>query len=75
MHVVLKGPCEFNKVTCSENYSCKCEANQKFLSQILLRKKARYVLAYSYVYELDFSYCGQALYLTVSENLGLYLMV
>ena len=35
----VERPWEINKVTCSENYSCKCEANQKFLSQILLRKK------------------------------------
>ena len=49
----------------SKNYSYKYKADHALFFRIPLREEARYLLAYSYIYQLDLSSCGQALYLTV----------
>ena len=68
------GLCEIRKVVRSENYSYKYKADQTLFSRIPLIEEARYFLAYGYIYHSDISSCGQALYLTVLENLGIYRM-
>ena len=64
-HVVLNGLCEIHKVARSKIYSNKYKADHTLLFQIPLREEARYLLAYSYIYQSDLSSCGQALYLIV----------
>ena len=49
-------------------------SDQTLFSRIPLREEGRYLLAYSYIYQSDLSSCGQALYLTILENPGIYQM-
>ena len=73
-HVVLNELCEIRKVAGSKNYSNKYKANHTLFFLIPSREEARYLLTYSCIYQSDLSSCGQALYLTVEENLGIYRM-
>ena len=52
----------------------KYKADHTLLFRIPLREEARYLLPYSYIHQSDLSSCGQALYLTVLENVGIYQM-
>ena len=62
---VLNGLCEIRKVVRSKNYLYKYKADHTLFIRIPLREEARYLLAYTYIYQSDLSSCGQALYLTV----------
>ena len=57
--------CKICKVACSKNYSYKYKADHTLFFRNPLREDARYLLAYSYIYQSDLSSCMQALYLTV----------
>ena len=74
-YFVLNRVCEIRKVACSECYSYKYKTDQTLFFQISLREETRYLLAYNCFYQLDLSSCGQALYLTAFENLGIYWMI
>ena len=65
MHVVLNELCEIRKVARSKSYSYKYKADHTLFFRIPLKEEARYLLAYSCIYQSDLSPRGQALYLTV----------
>ena len=62
---MLNELCEIRKVASSKNYSYKYKADHILCFRIPLREEARYLPAYSYIHQPDFSSYGQALYLTV----------
>ena len=49
------------QVARSKNYSFKYKADHTLFFQIPLREEARYLLAYSYIYQSNLSSCGQTL--------------
>ena len=57
-HLLLNELWEICRVPYSENYSYEYKADQTLFLRILLRGQARYVPAYSYIYQSDLSSCG-----------------
>ena len=69
---MLNALSKIRKVARSKNYSYKYKDDHTLFFRIPLREEARYLLACGYIFQSDISSFGQALYLTVYKNLGIY---